>query len=889
MPQENVPMVAFNRGIISRLALARIDIERSRLSAETQTNWMPRVLGSMMLRPGLGYIGSTYTDLFSVHVPFVFATEDTALVEFTNTKMRVRIGNDIVTRESVSTSVSDDDFSTDGGDWVDADETGATSTINTTDERLELTGTNFAQAIRRQEVTVSVSDQNTEHSICVKVDRGPVTIRVGSSSGDDDYVTETNLGAGTHSLAFTPTGNFWIEFANVAQSVKYVDSCTIETAGDMIIDSPYAEADLRKIRWTQSADVIYLSCAGYQQYKVERRATKSWSLVKYEVEDGPFRVINVSTVSLTASALNGDITLTSSRNYFKAGHVDALFRLTSIGQKIEATLTGENQFSDPIRITGVGSSQRSFSIVRSGTWSATLTLQRSVGEPGAWIDVNTYATNGTSNYNDGLDNQIIFYRLGIKSGDYTSGTADIELTYSNGGLTGIVKVTGFTSNTEVDATVLSPLGGTDATTDWSEGEWSPLRGYPSSVALFEGRLWWAGKGKIYGSVSDAYESFDDETEGDSGPINRSIGSGPVDNIQWLLGLNRLIFGTEGSEWSVRSSSLDDPLSPSNFNLREPSTQGSANVPGVKLDSRGLFTQRSGTRIYQLNYDDDLTYDYESADLTELAPEVTEPSIVRMAVQRQPDTRVHCVRSDGKVAVLIDEPAEEVLCWVIVETDGEVEDAIVLPGTPEDEVYYVVKRTINGGTKRYLEKWAIEADARGATMSKLADSFITYSGAATTTITGLSHLEGEEVVIWADGKDVGTKTVSSGQITLDTAASEVCAGLVYTAQFKSTKLAYAAGGGTALSQLRKADHIGLILADTHYQGIKYGPNFTDLDDLPLVNEQYEDIAEDTVFEAVETEQFEFDQEWGPDPRLCLQAQAPRPATVLGVIPRVQTSG
>lgn len=57
MPRNNVPLLAFNRGIISPLALARTDIERLALSAEVQTNWMPRLLSSMMLRPGLGYIG----------------------------------------------------------------------------------------------------------------------------------------------------------------------------------------------------------------------------------------------------------------------------------------------------------------------------------------------------------------------------------------------------------------------------------------------------------------------------------------------------------------------------------------------------------------------------------------------------------------------------------------------------------------------------------------------------------------------------------------------------------------------------------------------------------------------------------------------------------------
>ena len=164
-----------------------------------------------------------------------------------------------------------------------------------------------------------------------------------------------------------------------------------------------------------------------------------------------------------------------------------------------------------------------------------------------------------------------------------------------------------------------------------------------------------------------------------------------------------------------------------------------------------------------------------------------------------------------------------------------------------------------------------------------------------TITGLSHLEGEEVVIWADGADVGTKTVASGQITLDEAASQVVVGVAYEARFKSSKLAYASRMGTALTQKKKVDHLGLILYNTHYQGLKYGPSFdqsggeyTLLDGLP----NYEEgalVADDTVWEAYDTEMVEFNGEWNTDSRVCLLAQAPRPCTVLGAVIAINTNG
>jgi hypothetical protein len=127
------------------------------------------------------------------------------------------------------------------------------------------------------------------------------------------------------------------------------------------------------------------------------------------------------------------------------------------------------------------------------------------------------------------------------------------------------------------------------------------------------------------------------------------------------------------------------------------------------------------------------------------------------VQRQPDTRVHCVRSDGTVAVLVFDKLEQVICW-LERRDGRdvIEDAYVVPGdagVKEDSVYYQVKRTINGATKRFLEKQARGVPRRATlTVNKQADAFITYNQAASSTITvSFPHLAGEEVVVWDNGK------------------------------------------------------------------------------------------------------------------------------------------
>lgn len=944
MARGTVALLAFNRGIISPLALARTDFERLALSAEIQSNWMPRVLGSMMLRPGLKYLGGVKSNLAAKPIPFIFSNSDTSLVEITNTVMRVWDDDVLISRVAVSSAVTNGTFGTDLTGWTDDDETGATSSWATGGYMsLVGTGTDGGEARRTQQVTVSVGDQNKVHALRIVIERGPVTLRVGSTAGADNYIESTELGTGTHSLTFTPTGNFFIRFKSFSRSAVLVDSVAVEASGTMEITAPWLTADLTNLRWDQSGDVLYVACDGHWPRKIERRSATSWSLVKYEPKDGPFLKINASRVTISASATKGDVTLTSSHSFFKSGHVGALFKLLSNGQKKTATITAQDSWTDPIKVTGADGA-REFKVRLTGTWVATVTLQYSLGALGDWVDWTTYTANQDPavSVNDGLDNQIAYYRLGVKTGGFTSGSISATLRFNGGVQVGIARITAFSSDTSVSAALLEELGNKDATENWYEGAWSGQNGYPSAPGLDDGRLWWGGQERILGSVSDAFESFDDENViGDAGPISRTIGAGPVESISWLKASSALFLGTGGSELRAFASGQDEPMTPTNFQLKPMATHGSTNVDAVKLDRSVLHVEKSGIHIHELFFNEE-TGTYSSQDLTLLVPEVGEPGIAAMAVQRKPDTRVHCVRDDGKVAVLVFDTAEEIVGWVTVETDGKIEDVAVLPGATEDQVYYVVKRTINGATVRYLEKWAQEGDARGgstiysgaststitdlnypdgmvvtvrnssgtkienrtvtdraitltapATYAhitpaayRLADAFLLYSGAATATLTGLSHLEAKSVVVSADGKDRGTFTVAGGQITLAETVQQACIGLVYTSKFKSTKLAYMAELGTAITQKKAVNHIGLVMRDTHMDGIEHGPDFTNMDSLPAI-EQGKATENYHVWEDFDMDMMEFIQTWGTDGRLCLRGTAPRPCTVLCAVLDLET--
>jgi hypothetical protein len=877
-------MLTFQRGILSRLGLARIDLARTSLSAEIMSNWMPRILGSMSLRPGLQYTGATKSNNKSRSLPFVASITDTARVEVTEGVLRIWVDDSLVTRGTVTAAVTNGSFTSDVTGWTDSDEGGATSAW-LTGGYLALLGNGTNAAIRDQQVTVN--EVSTEHALRITIARGPVVLRVGSTSGGDEYLEERTLGTGVYSFAFTPTGNFHIRLFSRENYTVLVDSVAVESAGVLEFSVPWQEDDLTLIRRVQSGDVIYTACRGFQQRVVSRHGAGSWSVALYEPTDGPFRPINATPVTITPSALSGDITLTASKSLFKTGHVGALWRMDSTGQTVTDSFSAQNDFSSEIRVTGIGG-QRSFGIQITGTFVATLTLQYSVAEPGNWVDVTTYTAPTSTSYADDLDNQIIYYRIGIKTGNYTSGTAAITLSLTSGSITGVARVTAYTSPTVVSAVVLRAFGATTASSDWWEGRWSDHRGWPSAVSLHEGRVWMGGNDKILGTISDDFTGYDDGFEGDAGPISRSIGEGPVDNINWMMSLGRLIIGTESSSaniepvrmesnsiLSARSNSFDEPLTPTNFNLKYANTTG-------------IYVDQSGTRLMSVGYDLQAN-DYLSSDLFMLAPDIAEDGITALGIQKNPDPRVHAPIADGTAIVLVYDKLEDVRGLVKVETDGIIEDVCVLPRVGEDAVYLTVKRTINGSTVRYHEKMARLSECRGGTLNRQADSFVVYSGAATTTITGLSHLEGQDVVAWGNGKDLGTYTVSAGQIagltSVATGESEAVTsaviGLSYEALWKSGKQSIANALGVPLNQDKRIDSIGLILADTHKDGLYYGPDFDNLDPLPQ-EEDGETVEDDTVHEAYDKPMITFPGEWTTDARFCLKAVAPRPCTVLSCV-------
>lgn len=931
-------LFAFNRGLIDPRGLARVDIPKLKMAAEIMTNWIARVLGSMSIRAGTTFLSKTHNNYPQKTVEFIHSNRDTALLCFDQAggagvpggSMGVLVNNVQLTQSAIASPPSFPAFVVGLTGWTNISTTGGTATGSS--GSCALLGDGFTA---QGAISVAVNcNAGVEQRIQFQVLHNEVHFRVGSATGQQDLLTDTILPPGTYNFGIRPSmGTGYFEFYNTASVVAIMGNVTTTnpTSGNPTQVLLPHSLNVPTMQWDQSADVMYI-CDGISQQVMAQRRNQigggstnppdSWAIVTYAPPDGPFQVQNTTGCQMEVNSIKGSgVTLTSSLPHFTPGHVGCLFSLTSNGQDTNDTLTTAGNSGQSILVTGVGVASRQFAISVAITGTIHIQLQQSL-DGVTWVVASggTY-TVGTSSdwtatfaggYSDGLDNQLIYYRLSCITS--SGGSAACQLAYNYGSIRGIVRCTAYVGTTQMTVDVLTNCGRyNQLSTIWEEGYWSTFNGFPSAVRLAEGRLWWGGLSTIFGSVSDAYASFDETITGDSGPLIRTIASGPIDIVTWFVPLQRLLFGTPDKEWAISASSLDIPITPSQYNCKPIGTQGSTQVPALQLDNYGLFVDRSNTRLFQLAFNLQI-YNYAASSLMLTNPYLgqasagnwnTDSGIVRLAIQRKPDTRIHCVRSDGVVLVLVFDDAEQVQSWQIFQAaaGGLIEDVAVLPaaeGVLDDYVYWVVNRTIEGATVRTIELMAQEDQTYGGSGSDniLADACLLHSG-STSSITGLTWMAGQQVAVWADGADVGTNdstvpwsytyTVdSSGTLTLDATYTNICVGLPYTATWKSAKLGMATNEeGTPLNHPKSVKEIGLVMYNTHSRGIQYSADGSTYYDIPNIQAgvpTFGPIGLPNSYEIIQEydyDQFSFPGTWEVDSRIWLKAQSPRPVTAMAM--------
>ena len=424
---------------------------------------------------------------------------------------------------------------------------------------------------------------------------------------------------------------------------------------------------------------------------------------------------------------------------------------------------------------------------------------------------------------------------------------------------------------------------------------------PSCVSFFEQRLVFANTNNnpqtLFFSKSGDYENMTTGTDADDAMIY-TIASNQVNAIQFLKAQRTLIVGTTGGEFTVSADGTDAAITPTNIAIKRQSSYGSANVDAQPAGNATLFLQRAKRKIRELAYNFDVD-GYQAADMTILNDTVTTSGINEMAYQQSPDSILWCVRDDGVFSGLTYQRAEQVTAWhrhklggtfgsgTTATGYGVVESVASISGSlNEDELWVIVKRTINSATKRYVECFSdFDFDETDSTNFRFLDSHLTYDGSATTTLSGLSHLEGQSVSILADGSAHTNKTVSSGAITLDRSVTKAVVGLSYDSVLQTMRIEGGAAEGTSQGKTKRISKVVLRLFET--VGVKVGPSLTNLETIPFRTTSSPMGTPVSTFLAGDKE-IEFNDDFNSDGFIFVKQDQPLPCSVLAIYPTLVTS-
>lgn len=365
------------------------------------------------------------------------------------------------------------------------------------------------------------------------------------------------------------------------------------------------------------------------------------------------------------------------------------------------------------------------------------------------------------------------------------GTRVARLEAADSRVYGIVKVTGYTSPTSVTVNVVNPLSKTTATKIWSEGAWSTHQGFPRTVTLHQSRIYYGGTERrplsVWASVVDDFQNLRQTTNNDGG-LFLTLSAKEANRLMWMESQDKLLIGTSGNEWTL-GASTDEGITPSNVTAQKQSSYGSKYLPAATINDVLLFVQRQGRKVRELVYVLDKD-GWVAPDLTVLAEHVTAGEIVERSYQQQTDAIYWAVRGDGQLIGMTYERDQNVVGWHRHTTDGAFESVATIYGIGgTDEVWLSVSRTVGGVTKRFIERFYTLSREKFEAADKAnwwyLDCAVRYSGTATGTMSGLSHLNGRTVDVLANGAVESPKTVAGGSITLDKARTTVLAGLPFT--------------------------------------------------------------------------------------------------------------
>lgn len=267
----------------------------------------------------------------------------------------------------------------------------------------------------------------------------------------------------------------------------------------------------------------------------------------------------------------------------------------------------------------------------------------------------------------------------------------------------------------------------------------------------------------------------------------------ADRIRHAVALDSLILFTGSSELRVYTQN-SDALSPDSVAVRAQSYIGANDVQPVISGSHIIYAANRGGHVRALTYSY-ASNGYTSADISLIAVHLFDGYTIRdMTLMKAPYNIVWCVSSTGSLLGLTLYPDENVRAWHHHTTDGAFESVCCVSEGEEDRLYAVIRRTVNGAEKRYIERMS-KIRYTSDTDARQLDCFIDnqpIQTRASGTFSGLDPLEGKTVTPFVDGEPQPPVTVQNGSITCKD-GENVAAGLPYTSRLVTVPLTAAVQG------------------------------------------------------------------------------------------------
>lgn len=724
---------------------------------------------------------------------------------------------------------------------------------------------------------------------------GPVTRRPGTK-----YVREVKTSAKFTRLipfAYSAEQTMVLEFGD--QYIRFhTQGGTLLSGGvPYEIASPFLEADLHDLHFTQSADVLTITHPTYGIREVRRLGATNWtvSTVSFqpslqEPSGAEATATGTGTIlyqyAVTSVAANGVDESIASNTSVKSG----AFTISAITIANPAVLTTTAAHGitvgNPVYISSVaGVPIDGFYTANTVPGTTTMTLKDSDGNVVSTLGSGPYTANSGRLSLVGVKNNL------STAGNYNTITWNRVATAAR---YNVYKMTGgvfayigqASENTFKDDNFLGDQTKVPPESFITLNDAADA--YPSTATYHEQRRWFAGTNSKPQTVfatrtatetnlTSSIPSLADDA------LEVKLAAQQQNRIRHLVPLSDLIALTAGGEWRIFNQGAE-AITPTSISLKPQGYSGASNVQPVVTSGSILYVQAQGSRVRELSYNWESNA-YKSVDMSIMAPHLAAHyTLVDLAYSRAPDQVMWAVRSDGALLAMTYVPEHQVYAWSRHDSDGQFESICTVAEGTEDALYAVVKRTIGGATKRYVER--LETRFFDALEDAyMVDCGATYDGVPNDTITGLTWLEGKTVNILADGAVHPQRVVTSGSITLDYEASKIHIGLPIVADIKTLPLAFEGAQAAGQGTLKNVNKVHLRVYQS--SGVQAGPSFSKLTTYPTrsVDDPYGTPPALRTGELA----MAIGPSWNTDGGVCVRQTEPLPLTILSMTLEVATGG